>query len=87
MTIITSEIVADKLRKYLQHDISLSELVDWAEMTMVEGEFEDENISVLRDIVGRLGLTDVKEFGLTWEDCERFLMDLGYSVQVEVIAH
>jgi len=34
--------------------------------------------------VSRLGVADVKAFGLTWEDCEQFLKQLGYSVRVEV---
>jgi len=83
---ITREEVAGKLRDYLQHRISLNELVDWAERAMMEGEFEEEHLEELREIVGRLGLADVRAFGLTWEDCEEFLRRLGYEVRVEVVA-
>jgi len=83
---ITREEVAGKLRDYLQHRISLNELVDWAERAMMEGEFEEEHLEELREIVGRLGLADVRAFGLTWEDCEGFLRRLGYEVRVEVVA-
>lgn len=83
---ITREEVAGKLKDYLQHRISLNELVDWAERAMMEGEFEEEHLEELREIVGRLGLADVRAFGLTWEDCEEFLRRLGYEVRVEVVA-
>jgi hypothetical protein len=41
---------------------------------------------LLADIVGRLGLADVAEFGLRWEDCENFLRQLGYRTRIEVEA-
>jgi hypothetical protein len=34
-------------------------------------------------ILAALGLTDVKTFGLTWEDCEIFMQKLGYEIKVE----
>jgi hypothetical protein len=34
---ITREMLARKLSEYLRHRISLQELVDWAERTMMEG--------------------------------------------------
>jgi hypothetical protein len=79
--------VADRLTAYLRHELSLPELVDWAENVMMEGDFEEENYETLREIVSRLGVADVKAFGLTWEDCERFLNQLGYAVRVEVVEH
>ena len=82
---ITREVVAGKLRDYLQRRITLDELVDWAEKAMMEGEFEEEHFEVLRDIVARLGLADVRAFGLTWEDCMEFLNRLGYEAKVEVL--
>jgi hypothetical protein len=83
---INREDVAAKLRGYLRHEIALSELVDWAEQAMFDGEFEDEHFEAIRDSVAKLGLADVKEFGLTWEDCESLLKRLGYSVHVDVVS-
>jgi hypothetical protein len=83
---ITNRSVAEKLRDYLCHRLTLVELVDWAEHAMMEEAFDEDNIETLRDIVSRLGLADVRAFGLTWEDCESFLLRLGYQVQVEVSA-
>jgi len=87
MQVITSKVVADKLSAYLHHELELSALVDWAEDVMMDGDFEEENYEILRDIVSRLGVADVKAFGLTWEDCERFLNKLGYAVRVEIAAY
>lgn len=87
MQIITSNVIADKLSAYLHHELELAELVDWAEDVMMDGDFEEENYEVLREIVSRLGVADVKAFGLTWEDCERFLNKLGYAVRVEIAAY
>lgn len=40
MQLITRETVTDKLAAYLRHDLSLAELVSWAESALMEGEFE-----------------------------------------------
>jgi hypothetical protein len=81
---ITRHTVASKLTEYLHHRINLEGLVQWAEQAMMEGEFDQSDIETLRDIIARLGLADVKEFGLTWEDCDEFLSRLGYQARVEV---
>ena len=81
---ISREEVAQKLIDYLHHRITLAELVDWAESTMMEADFDERDYETLRDIVSRLGLADVKAFGMTWEDREDFLSQLGYQVRVVV---
>jgi hypothetical protein len=81
---ITRRTVADKISDYLHGNISHADLVDWAEQTMIDGEFEKEHIKLLSGIVARLGLADVAEFGLRWEDCETFLRQVGYRATVTV---
>jgi len=81
---LTHREIAQKLIDYLQHHIRLGELVDWAESMMMEADFEEKELETLRDIVSRLGLADVKAFGITWEDCEDFLSRLGYRVNIMV---
>jgi hypothetical protein len=83
---ITRSTVASKLTDYLSHRMTLAEMVDWAEQAVMEEEFDQTNLETIRDIVSRLGLADVRAFGLTWEDCEAFLSRLGYRVRVEVSA-
>jgi len=87
MKTITLRIVADKLTAYLHGELTLSDLVDWAENIMMESDFEESNFEILREIVSRLGVADVKVFGLAWEDCEQFLTHLGYKIRVEVTAN
>lgn len=83
---ITKKIVAEKLAMYLQHRITLPALVDWAEYAVQEEEFNEHDTEVLMNIVSKIGLADVKAFGLTWEECESMLEMLGYRTRVEVIA-
>lgn len=78
---VTRQIVADQLAAYLRDRISLEDLVDWAEQQVMEGEFESATV---RDAAARLGLADVRAFGLTWEDCQRLLRDLGFAAHVEI---
>ena len=51
-----------------------------------DGERGIRTSQLLADIIGRLGLADVAEFGLRWEDCEDFLRRLGYRATVTVSA-
>ena len=82
--IITRQNIAQKLIDYLCHRITLVELVNWAEMSMMEADFEEHDYETLRDITGRLGLVDVKMFGISWEDCEGFLHKLGYRIDLKI---
>lgn len=81
--IVTKELTRDKILAYLNHAITLAELVDWAENALFEAELEPQDAKLLRDIVARLGLGDVREFGLTWDDCSDMLAQLGYQVEVK----
>ncbi|MFM7108184.1 MAG: hypothetical protein ACKOZU_06230 [Planctomycetaceae bacterium] len=81
---ITRQIVADRIGAWLRHDISLEDLVDWAESALQESEFDAEGGPELPEVVGRLGLADVRAFGLTWDDCEHLLHRLGYKAHVEI---
>lgn len=81
--IVTREVVAEKLLDYLNRNMTLAQLVDWAENVMLEEELADRDVEVLRKIVPRLGLADVRDFGLSWDDCYEFLSQLGYAVRVQ----
>lgn len=83
---ITRQMVADRIGDWLRHDISLEQLVDWAESALQDAEFEAEGGTDLAEVVGRLGLADVRAFGLTWDDCEQLLRQLGYKAHVEITA-
>lgn len=84
--LITRQTVAERIAAYLQHKSTLGELVDWAENAMMEGEFAEEDMETLRNVISRLGVADVRAFGLIWEDCEQLLQELGYSARVDIVA-
>lgn len=86
MKVITRQTVVDKLAAYLRHELTLPTLVTWAETAMMESEFEPQYFEEIRDALARLGVADVRAFGLTWEDCEQLLQRLGYSAHVHIEA-
>ena len=83
---ITKQTLADKIAAYLRHDISLADLVGWAEEAMANRDFAEDETSSIADVVARLGVADVHAFGLTWEDCEQLLRRLGYAARVDIVA-
>jgi hypothetical protein len=83
---ITKQTVAKKLAAYLHRELMLAELVDWAENVLMDGDFDADEAPMLADVVARLGLADVRAFGLSWEDCAEILDELGYEAHVDVIA-
>ncbi|HUZ57378.1 MAG TPA: hypothetical protein VMU83_01185 [Hanamia sp.] len=48
----------------------------------MRNDFEVDNKSSVRNILARIGSADVKAFGLTWEDCEKIMNQLGFRLQV-----
>jgi hypothetical protein len=34
-------------------------------------------------ILARIGVADVKTFGLTWEDCDEIMRSLGYVLKID----
>ena len=80
---ITRETVTKKLGDYLHGDLALSDLVAWSENSIAEEEFENRD---LVEIVARLGLSDVRLFGLSWEDFQEILRSLGLVAKVDLVA-
>jgi len=83
--IITKQTVADRIADYLHHRITLEQLVDWAENAVMDGEFEEKDAASVSAVVSRLGVADVRAFGLTWDDCEELLGRLGFSARIEIV--
>ena len=61
---ITKQTVADKIAAYLHHEITLAQLVDWAETAMMNGELAGRDAKILSSVIARLGVADVRAFGL-----------------------
>ena len=83
---ITKQTVADKIAAYLHHEITLVQLVDWSEQALLDGELAEGDAATLSSVIARLGVADVRAFGLAWEDCEELLRRLGFAPRVEVVA-
>ena len=60
--------------------------MDWAELALMEGELVDHDHGIIRDALARLGVADVRAFGLTWEDSEELLHRLGFATRVDVVS-
>lgn len=82
--LLTKKALADMLIKYVNRNIDLTSLVQWAEDMIEKADFENGSFELIRDILARIGLADVREFGLTWDDCYEYLHKLGYDVKVEI---
>jgi hypothetical protein len=81
---VTKEEVASKILSYLNRSIELKQVVDWAENMICEAEYDEKDFELIKDVLSHLGLADVKEFGLSWDDCYSYLSRLGYRVKVSV---
>ena len=81
---VTKEILTNMITKYLNRQITKDELVDWAENMICNADFSKDDYELIKMILSHLGLADVKEFGLTWDDCCNFLSKLGHKVTVAV---
>jgi len=82
---ITRELLAAKLSDYLHQLVPLSDLVDWAEWAMMDGEFSDDGFADIREVTACLGVADVQAFGLSWQDCTEMLAKLGYKAEVQIV--
>nr|BAL59266.1 hypothetical conserved protein [Candidatus Acetothermum autotrophicum] len=82
---ITRHDVARQVIAYLQHQVSLAELVAWAEQALLESDLDERDLDLVRESLARLGVADVRAFGLSWEECEQLLARLGYKVNVQVV--
>ncbi len=85
IAMITRQTVADRIADYLHRGLTLAELLAWAEDAMNEGELEDADAPLLASVIARLGVADVREFGLTWEECDNLLRDIGYQAKVDIV--
>lgn len=84
--IVDKKIVTKRIIDYLHHQLSLEQLVAWAENAMMEGEFDPDGFDAIRSVLAHLGLADTRAFGLTWEDCVSMLLQLGYVAKLDVTA-
>jgi len=45
-------------------------LVNWSERVLLDGDLAERDAETLAAVAARLGVADVRAFGLTWDDCQ-----------------
>lgn len=83
---ITRQIVGKQLQDYLNGNLSLAQLVDWAENAIIDDELEEGYDTMLFDMLAYIGVADVQEFELSWQDIVGMLEKLGYRANVALEA-
>lgn len=68
--LITRKTIAEKLATHLRHELPLDSLVAWTESALMDGGFDLAHLSTIRDVVPRIGVTDVRAFGLPCDECQ-----------------
>jgi hypothetical protein len=81
---ITRHDIAKKIFDYLNHDITIKVLAEWCEDLMMDGEIAETDTEVVNNVAARIGLADINNFGLLWEDCENLLDQLGYKLHFDL---
>lgn len=83
---VTRHEVAEKIGDYLQHRITQERLVNWAENAQLEGGYEESYFDAINEALTKIGVANVENYELTWEDYEHLLQQLGYSVKVQLVS-
>ena len=81
---VTRQQLADKIGDYLQHRITLEGLATWAENAQLDGNYEEKYFDPINEALSKIGLANVENFELAWEDYEHFLSRLGYAIKVQI---
>lgn len=80
----TKKITAEKINDYLNHRITLAQLVLWCENIMLDAEIAEEDTDVVAEVAARIGVADVTNFGLLWNECDELLRKLGYELNFDL---
>ncbi len=85
--VITREVLLEKLYAYIRHEVTLSEIVDWAENVFVDDDVDVEgDVELLMDVIFCLAGGDTDLFPLTWDVLTEFVEKLGGKMPVIVEA-
>jgi hypoxanthine phosphoribosyltransferase len=74
--------IIQQMNKYLAREVSIDELITWAQDTLAAGDLSPDDEALLRDLVARAGEPDSATFGLTIEEWSRLLHRLGQELRV-----
>ncbi len=51
---------------------------------MQDEEIADTDVEIVSEVTARIGLADVKNFGMLWEECDDLLRKLGCQVNIDL---
>ena len=74
--------IIQQMNKTLARELSIGELIRWAQDTLKAGDLSPDDESLLRDLVAWAGEPDSATFGLTIEEWSRLLRRLGQELRV-----
>jgi len=72
-----------QMNRYLSRKIDLTELIEWAQDTLADGQLSAEDEAFLLDLVAEAGEPGSESFGLTLEACSELMGRLGQDLQVK----
>jgi hypothetical protein len=79
--VLARDAIVRKLNAYLQQEVSPTQLVAWAEETLLGGGLAPDDEQLLHDLVTCAG-DGGQVSGLTLEECAEFLGRLGHKLHV-----
>jgi hypothetical protein len=80
---MTRQAILEQLDHYLNHQMNLSQLVDWAETALVEPNIpQSEDVDLIMDTLAYIGAADSRGFPLTWDILSDLIERLGGQVRV-----
>ena len=50
----------------------------------MQAEFDEKDAAIISDILSKIGVSNVKNFGIQWDEWNEFLTKLGYEVKIEL---
>lgn len=84
---VTKAVLLEKLYAYIRKEVSLPELVDWAENHFVDGEVDlEDDVELISDIIFCLAGADTRVFPLTQDALTDHVERLGGKMPVIVEA-
>lgn len=81
---ITRQMIADYINNYLTHKITKKEIIDWAEKAIMDKEYEESYFNQISNALRKIGVSDVNNFDLVWEDYVDILKSLDYKITVDI---
>ena len=81
---ITRQMIADYINNYLTHKITKEEIVEWAERGVMSEEYEEDYFNQINNALRKIGVSNMTNFDLVWEDYVDILKSIDYKITVDI---